>query len=161
MEKPFISKKDYYDKFLNKKKETIFNTFYGKETVEVYSAFKEIENDIEDSNYLLEYFDEIVEMLSNDKSYIKIRGFRIICKLAKWDVENKIDKVIDLMLNILDDSKPTIVRMSLEALSNLIIYKKKLSPKIKSKVSKIDYLKFKDSMSPLIKKDIDRLLQLL
>ena len=49
-------------------------------------------------------------MLFNDKFYIKMRGFRIICKLSKWDKDNKINDNIDNLLQILDDEKATIVR---------------------------------------------------
>ncbi len=140
-------------------KEEIFDIFYGKDNVEIYNKFKIIENSIEDSNYLYKYFDEIKEMLANDKSYIRIRGFRIICSLAKYDNNNKINDNIDTLLLNLDDDKPTNVRQCLKSLNSLLLYKPELSDKIEYKIRNIDCSKYKDSMSPLIKKDIDYILK--
>ena len=40
-------------------KEEMFNVFYDKEKWEIWDRFKKIENSIEDSNMLYEYFDDI------------------------------------------------------------------------------------------------------
>ena len=102
-------------------KEEIFNIFYGKEKLDVWKKFQEIENSIEESELLYEYFDEVKNMLY--------------------------------------DEKPTIVRLCLSALNNLLLYKIDLSDKVESKLKNIDLSKYKDSMSPLIKKDIDYILE--
>ena len=52
-------------------KEEIFNIFYGKEKAEVWKNFQKIENDIEESNFLYQYFDDIKNMLYDEKSYKK------------------------------------------------------------------------------------------
>lgn len=139
-------------------KEETFNIFYGKEKVEVWKKFQEIENDIEESNLLYQYFDDIKNMLYDEKSYIKMRGFRIICKLSKWDKDNNINDIIDILLQVLDDEKPTIIRQCLSALNCLLLYKIELSDNVENKLKSIDLSKYKDSMSPLIKKDIDYIL---
>ena len=97
-------------------------------------------------------------MLFDEKSYIKMRGFRIICKLSKWDKDNKINNIIDSLLQVLDDEKPTIVRQCLSSLNNLLLYKIDLSEKVENKLKNMDLSKYKDSMKPLIQKDIDCIL---
>ena len=97
-------------------------------------------------------------MLLDEKSYIKMRGFRIICKLSKWDNDNKINNIIDILLQVLDDEKPIIVRQCLSSLNNLLLYKIDLSEKVENKLKKLDLSKYKDSMKPLIQKDIDCIL---
>ena len=87
-------------------KEEIFNIFYGKETWDIWRKFQEIEGSIDESKLLYEYLDDIGKMLLDEKSYIKMRGFRIICKLSKWDKKNKINNIIDSLLQVLDDEKP-------------------------------------------------------
>ena len=136
----------------------MFNTFYGKETWDIWRKFQEIESSIDESTMLYEYFDDIKKMLFDEKSYIKMRGYRIICKLSKWDKNNKINYIIDSLLQALDDEKPTIVRLCLSSLNNLILYKIDLSEKVESKLKNIDLSKYKDSMKPLIQKDIDCIL---
>lgn len=140
-------------------KEEVFNILYGKETWDIFKKFQEIENSIDNSDYLYQYFDEIKAMLKSDKSAIRVRGFRIICKLAKYDKENKINHSIDLILDELDDLKPTVVRQCLNSLNAIILYKPNLANKIQNKLKLINYSKYKDSMSPLIKKDVDELLK--
>lgn len=137
----------------------ILNTFYGKEKWDTYKKFQQIENDIQDNDYLYNYFDEIKEMLLNEKSYIKVRGFRIICQLSKWDKDNKINDSIDILLDVLNDDKPTNVRQCLSALNILLLYKPELSNIVIKKIVNIDCSKYKNSMSPLIKKDIDYILK--
>ena len=139
-------------------KEEIFNIFYGKETWDIWRKFQEIESSIDESKLLYEFFDDIKKMLLDEKSYIKMRGFRIICKLSKWDNDNKINNNIDILLQVLDDEKPTIVRLCLSSLNNLLLYKIDLSEKVESKLKNMDLSKYKDSMKPLIQKDIDCIL---
>ena len=139
-------------------KEEIFNILYGKETWDIWRKFQEIESSIDESKLLYEYFDDIKKMLLDEKSHIKMRGFRIICKLSKWDKDNKINKIIDSLLQVLDDEKPTIVRLCLSSLNNLLLYKIDLSEKVESKLKNMDLSKYKDSMKPLIQKDIDCIL---
>ena len=140
-------------------KEEIFNIFYGKETWDIWRKFQEIESSIDESKLLYEFFDDIKKMLLDEKSYIKMRGFRIICKLSKWDNDNKINNIIDILLQVLDDEKPTIVRQCLSSLNNLLLYKIDLSEKVENKLKNMDLSKYKDTMKPLIKKDIDFILK--
>ena len=115
-------------------KEEIFNIFYGKETWDIWKKFQEIESSINESNKLYEYFDDIKKMLHDQKSHIKMRGFKIICKFSKWDKDNKINNIIDSLLQVLDNEKPTIVRLCLSSLNNLLLYKIDLSEKVESKL---------------------------
>ena len=70
----------------------------------------------------------------------------------------KINNIIDSLLQVLDDEKPTIVRLCLSSLNNLLLYKIDLSGKVESKLKNMDLSKYKDSMKPLIQKDIDCIL---
>lgn len=131
----------------------------GKDTKTAYKNLLDLEILSEESNVLYPYFEVFVSMLDSDISYIRVRGFRLICKLSKWDKENKIDKIIDKLLLELDDSKPTAVRQSLKALNYLLLYKVELSNIIEKYLKNINYKKYNDSMQPLIKKDIDEILE--
>ena len=142
-------------------KDEVFNILYGKEKWDVWRKFQEIENSIEQSKMLYEYFDDITKMLYDKKSYIKMRGFRIICKLSKSDKDNKINGIIDVLLEVLDDEKPTIVRQCLKAIEEIVENKKSLNNKIKEKLLNINYLKYKDSMQSLIFKDVEKILSLI
>ena len=140
-------------------KEELFNILLGKEKWEVYHQFQKIEDMIKIDDSLYQYFDEIKDLLLSEKSHIRVRAFRLISLLAKYDKNNKVNDCLDLLLNVLDDDKPTALRQCFVSLDYLRIYKPELANKIKNKLLSIDYLKYSDSMSPLIKKDIDKLLE--
>ena len=50
-------------------KEEIFNIFYGKETLDIWRKFQELESSIDESEFLYKYFDDIKKMLLDEKSY--------------------------------------------------------------------------------------------
>ena len=97
-------------------------------------------------------------MLSDDKTFVRVRGFRLICELARWDNDNKINSNIKIILNELDDNTSTSVRQCLSKLNILLEYKPELSKVVKTKLKKLDLSKYKDSMQSLIRKDIDAII---
>lgn len=140
-------------------KEEVLSVLYGKETVEVYREFQKIEKNIDESDSIYSYFEDIKQMLLDERSAVRVRVFKIICRLAKYDKENKIDRIIDILLSELDDDKPTAIRQCLAATHILLNYKPELTSIIKDKLNKLDYTKYNENMSPLIKKDIEGLLK--
>ena len=137
----------------------IIDILYGEETTKIYKDFQKIEEIVKNSNQLYLHFNEFIKMLKSDKSFIRVRGFRIICLLAKWDKDNKIESNIDILLSTLDDDKPTSIRQHLKSLDTLLTYKPNLINIVLNKIKTLNYTKFKDTMSPLIKKDIEYLLK--
>lgn len=136
-------------------------TLYEKDTPKAYENLKALELVSEKNNLLYPYFDDFLTMLKSEKYVIRVREFRLLCKQAQWDYENKINSAIDDILNALHDEKPTAVRQYLQYLACIVPYKKELCHLIKEKTLSIDLSNFKDTMQPLIAKDIQHLLQLI
>lgn len=132
---------------------------YNKDNNSAYKTLLELEALTAESNELYSYFDNLLEMLNSDNTFIGVRGFRLICSLAKWDNENKIDKNIDVILKEIEDDKGTSVRQCLGKLNLLLLYKVELREIIENKIKNLDLSKYKDSMRSLIKKDIDYILK--
>lgn len=65
------------------------------------------------------------------------------------------------MIPILNDPKPTVVRQCLASLHEVILYLPELADDIVAAVNGIDLSQYKDSMSPLIKKDAEELLKVI
>ena len=65
------------------------------------------------------------------------------------------------MLALLHDNKPIVVRQCRVVLREVVLYKPELSEAIKAELETMDLSKYKDSMSPLIKKDMDELQKLM
>lgn len=132
---------------------------YNEDNNSAYKTLLELEIITTESNELYNYFNEFLKMLNNEKTFIRVRGFRLICSLAKWDNESKINKNIDIILKELEDEKGTSVRQCLEKLNLILMYKIELTDIIENKVRNLELSKYKESMQFLIKKDIDYILK--
>lgn len=129
----------------------------NKNDKEAHQLLLQLESRSAENDELYAYFEDFLGLLKEKSSYVRTRGFRLICALAQWDHENKIERNIDTLFSMLDDEKPTAVRQCLAALHNVVLYQPKLSEIIEIKLDQMDLSKYKDSMSPLIQKDIDEL----
>lgn len=138
-------------------KEKLKNLYNADSNI-AYNTLLELETITIESNELYIYFENLLEMLNNEKTFIRVRGFRLICSLAKWDTENKINKNIDIILQELEDDNGTSVRQCLKKLNLIFTYKFELTDIIERKVRNLDLSKYKESMQSLIKKDIDYIL---
>ncbi len=132
---------------------------YNADNNSAYKTLLELETITTESNVLYNYFNNLLEMLNSEKTFIRVRSFRLICSLAKWDNENKINKNIDMILKELDDDKGTSVRQCLQKLNLILMYKIELTEIIEKKIKNLDLSKYKESMQSLIKKDIDYILE--
>ena len=132
---------------------------YDKDDKAAYKKLLELESEVVESNELYNYFDDLILMLNNERTFVRVRAFRLICALAKWDNENKIENNFDLILKELDDNTSTSVRQCLDKLNLILIYKPNLSAKVENKLKQLDLTKYKENMQSLIKKDIESILK--
>ncbi len=134
---------------------------YEKDSNETYKNLLELEALSEKENSLYQYFNEFLKIIENEKYSIRVRGYRLLCKQAKWDVDNKINNIIDKLLSEVEDEKPTAVRQKIKALQDIIVVKKELSDKVKKRLLEINVFKYKDTMQSLIQKDIKETIELI
>ena len=130
----------------------------AKDTKQAYGAFLELERLSEETDDLYPFTEQFAEMVLDKAWAVRCRGFRLFCKQARWDGDGVIDRHLDRKLAILEDEKPTAVRQALAALLDMAPYKPELWPVIRQRVEAMDWNRYKDSMAPLIQKDIQRLL---
>lgn len=72
----------------NMNKEEIINKLYDKDVNATYKEILSLEILSIESDELYQYFNEFLNMLGNDNSYIRIRVFRMICSLSILDKLN-------------------------------------------------------------------------
>lgn len=145
----------------NRNKTDIISGLRNKNDKEAYELLLELEKQAAESNVLYRYFDDFVELTSDEKSFVRTRGFRLVCAQAKWDIENKFEKNIDTLLCMLDDVKPIVVRQCLAALHEVVLYKPEVIDIICAKMKELDFSKYNDSMVSLIERDIEELVKLM
>ncbi|MDD4843956.1 MAG: SufBD protein [Anaerotignum sp.] len=123
-----------------------------------YQCLKLLENESAISADVYPFFHIFVEMLSNANSYIKTRALLLIAANAKWDIDYKIDEIIDTYLKHITDDKPITSRQCIKALPSIAKYKPDLKIDIENALYKADPTKYKDSMRPLVEKNIQKAL---
>lgn len=133
----------------------------AKDTKQGYGLFLQLEAQAGETDELYACFPLFLDMLTSPSSYIRTRGFRMICAVSKWDDKARIEKNLTEILAVLNDEKPTAVRQCLAALPGMLKHKPELADAIRAKLYSLDLAGYKDSMRPLICRDIEKLLQML
>lgn len=78
---------------------------------------------------------------------------------AKWDIDFKIDEIIDEYLKHITDEKPITARQCIKSLPDIAQYKPDLIDSISIALKGANVEKYADSMKPLIYKDIQTALK--
>ena len=108
-----------------------------------------------DTNEWYEYFDSFASLLNHPKSLVRNRALNILAANAQWDDENRFDTILDDYLTHITDEKPITARQCIKALRQLGEAKPQYIPRILSCFHGADLSKYKDSMRPLIERDME------
>ena len=108
----------------------------------------------QDTDKWYEYFDEFASLLNHPKSLVRNRVLYILATNAQWDNENRFDAIISEYLAHVTDDKPITARQCIKALAQIGVAKPQYIPRILLCLHEADLSKYKDSMRPLIEKDM-------
>lgn len=108
-----------------------------------------------------EYFDNFAALLDHPKSLVRNRALCILAANAQWDDENRFDSIISDFLAHITDEKPITARQCVKALAQVGLAKPRYIPRILSGFKTADLSKYKDSMRPLIEKDMAEAVKIL
>ena len=101
-----------------------------------------------------EYFDDFASLLNHPKSLVRNRALHILAANIQWDEENRFDSIVCDYLTHITDEKPITARQCIKALAQVGLAKPQYIPQILSCLRSADLSRYKDSMRPLIEKDI-------
>lgn len=101
-----------------------------------------------------EYFTDFASLLNHPKSLVRNRVIYILAANIQWDDEKRFDLIISDFLSHVTDEKPITARQCIKALAGIGQTKREYVPMILSAIRNADLSKYKDSMRPLIEKDI-------
>ena len=101
-----------------------------------------------------EYFDTFASLLSHPKSLVRNRALHILAANARWDEENRFDAILPEFLRHVTDEKPITARQCIQALAQVGLAKPQYIPQILDCFHNADLSKYKDSMRPLMEKDM-------
>lgn len=114
-----------------------------------------------ESDSWFEYLDDFVSLLDHPKSLVRNRALYILAAISRWDREGRFDSVIGSFLDHVTDEKPITARQCVKALAQLGRAKPGYIPQITERLSTADLSRYKDSMRPLIERDIAETLKAL
>ena len=115
----------------------------------------------QDTDEWYEYFDAFASLLNHPKSMVRNRVLYILAANAQWDDENRFDAILEDYLAHITDEKPITARQCIKTLVQVGMAKPQYIPRILSCFHDADLSKYKDSMRPLIEKDMEETERLL
>lgn len=139
----------------------VISLITDKDEKTAYENTKKIACESEMSDKYCSSLAEFASLLDNEKSYVRTRAMILCCSQARWDTGGLLKKYLPKMLQLLHDPKPTVVRQSLNALKEVAAFRPELNEMIRDELDRTDISGYKDSMIPLINKDIGELRELL
>lgn len=107
-----------------------------------------------DTDEWYEYFDAFASLLNHPKSLVRNRVLYILAANAQWDEEDRFDLILDRFLEHVTDEKPITARQCIKALAQVGLAKPRYIQRILSCFHEADLSKYKDSMRPLIQRDM-------
>jgi len=138
--------------------EDLINGLTDQDDKKAYVCLKKLEISNQSST-IYRFFDAFVEMLDSDNSYIRTRGLLLIAANAKWDMDNKIDEIIDKFLKCITDEKPITARQCIKALPSITKHKPDLIKDIETALRGTNLSRYQENMQALIFMDIQKALR--
>lgn len=136
-------------------KEDIVANLTAKDDKSACAFAEKIISESKGTDKWYKYFDDFVPLLNHPKSLVRNRAFFILAANAQWDKENRFDDIIDGFLTHITDEKPITARQCIKAFAQVGLAKPQYIPRILSSFKYADLSKYKDSMRPLIEKDME------
>ena len=121
-----------------------------------YECLKQLEAESADTEEVYDFFDIFANMIDSKNSYIRTRGMLLIAANAKWDIGNKIEKVIERYLEHIKDTKPITARQCIKTLPEIVKHKPGLKGRVLDALHGADISGYNENMGPLILKDIQK-----
>ncbi len=117
---------------------------------------EKIISESQDTDEWYEYFDTFVSLLNHPKSLVRNRVLHILAVNAQWDDENRFAAILPEFLSHIMDEKPVTARQCIKTLALIGQAKPQYIPRITEALREADLSQYKDSMRPLIEKDISK-----
>ncbi|HPE38724.1 MAG TPA: SufBD protein [Bacillota bacterium] len=135
-------------------REIIYSKLTTKDDTYACAFADEIIAESLDTNVWYAYIDDFATLLAHPKSLVRNRALCILAANAQWDENNRFDVILSEFLTHITDEKPITARQCIKSLVQVGEAKPQYIPKIISSLKTADLSKYKDSMRPLIEKDI-------
>ena len=138
----------------NDMKQDVLAKLTSKDDKAACAYAEKIISESRDTDEWYSCFDEFASLLNHPKSLVRNRAITILAANARWDDENRFAGIMPDYLSHITDEKPITARQCIKALAEIGQAKPQYIPKIVSALQSADLSQYKDSMRPLLEKDI-------
>ena len=122
-----------------------------------YTLLQQLEEQSEHDAGLYPLLGDFLEMLQDESSLVRARGFRLVVAQARWDSDNVIDSQMEKLFSLLHDPKGTTARQCLQFSSVLLEAKPYLFSQVEDALKAIDLTRYPEGIRPLIARDAQKL----
>jgi len=126
----------------------------SKDDKYAYAIADKIISESQDSDEWYEYFDDFASLLNHPNSLVRNRVLYILAANAQWDDENRFDAILDDYLAHIADEKSITARQCIKALAQVGKAKPQYIPRIIDCFHSANLSVYRDSMRPLIERDM-------
>lgn len=142
-------------------KETMLAALTGKNDKYACELTGKIIQESRESEEWFDYIETFAALLLHPKSLVRNRALTILASNAQWDTENRFEQLLPEYLSHITDEKPITARVCIQTLPELAQAKPQYIPAILRTLEEAELSKYKDSMRPLIEKDIQEVKRIL
>ena len=121
-----------------------------------YTLLQQLEEHSEHDAGLYPLLGDFLEMLQDESSLVRARGFRLVVAQARWDSCNVIDSQMEKLFALLHDPKGTTARQFLQFSSVLLEAKPYLFSQVEDALKAIDLTRYPEGR-PLLARDAQKL----
>lgn len=146
---------------MNDTKQTVTARLTSKDDKSARTYAERIISESRETDDWYEFLDTFASLLNHPKSLVRNRALTILAANCRWDDENRFDSILPEYLSHITDEKPITARQCIKALAEVGQAKPQYIPKIAAELQNADLSQYKDSMRPLIEKDIRETIALL
>lgn len=134
--------------------EDVIARLTSKDAKDACSYAQSIAEESRASDRWYPYLDSFAALLQHDNSLVRNRAIAILAANARWDEQGRFDKYMDELLSHITDEKPITARQCIAALQEIARARPELSDRIRKALEDAEISHYRDSMQPLIRKDI-------
>ena len=127
---------------------------YSKNTNEGCGAMNALLAESKEEDKVYQYMDVFSKMLCHANSYVRNRGLLLIAANARWDMDYKIDEIIESYLLHVMDEKPITSRQCIKGIMEIAEWKPDLKRCMTDALKNADSFSYHESMGSLLAKDI-------
>ena len=135
-------------------KTEVLDLLTSKDDKSACACAEKIVSESRETNKWYGCFDEFASLLEHPKSLVRNRALAILAANVRWDEEGRFGFILDSFFSHITDEKPITARQCVKALAEIGKEKPQYIPRILSALRSADLSHYKDSMRPLIEKDI-------